>query len=125
MCGFLITHLLLREHERTGTIPLRAFYLRRALRIMPAFYWWLAVVTLLGVLRLLALDWKAAAACLTYTDSLMPGVETRGLERAAPGRVCRHILRADRAPVPALERPPWVPGKPREEDVVFSASRGS
>jgi peptidoglycan/LPS O-acetylase OafA/YrhL len=35
--GFLITHLLLVEEARTGTINLRTFYIRRALRIGPAF----------------------------------------------------------------------------------------
>jgi peptidoglycan/LPS O-acetylase OafA/YrhL len=34
--GFLITALLLREHERSGTISFTGFYLRRAKRIMPA-----------------------------------------------------------------------------------------
>jgi peptidoglycan/LPS O-acetylase OafA/YrhL len=36
--GFLITTLLLREHDRRGTIDLRAFYMRRALRIFPLYY---------------------------------------------------------------------------------------
>jgi peptidoglycan/LPS O-acetylase OafA/YrhL len=34
--GFLITGLLLREHDRTGTISFRGFYLRRVKRIIPA-----------------------------------------------------------------------------------------
>jgi peptidoglycan/LPS O-acetylase OafA/YrhL len=34
--GFLITGLLLREHERTGTISLAGFYRRRVRRILPA-----------------------------------------------------------------------------------------
>ena len=34
--GFLITTLLLREHERDGTISLGRFWLRRAVRLMPA-----------------------------------------------------------------------------------------
>ena len=34
--GFLITGLLLREYERTGTISFPAFYARRAKRILPA-----------------------------------------------------------------------------------------
>ena len=34
--GFLITSLLLREAERTGSVSLRAFWARRARRILPA-----------------------------------------------------------------------------------------
>jgi peptidoglycan/LPS O-acetylase OafA/YrhL len=34
--GFLITGLLLREHDRTGTISFRGFYARRVKRILPA-----------------------------------------------------------------------------------------
>jgi peptidoglycan/LPS O-acetylase OafA/YrhL len=34
--GYLITTLMLREYERTGRIDLRAFYVRRALRLLPA-----------------------------------------------------------------------------------------
>jgi peptidoglycan/LPS O-acetylase OafA/YrhL len=35
LSGYLITTLLLREHERTGTIDVRSFYLRRAARLLP------------------------------------------------------------------------------------------
>ena len=38
LSGFLITWLLLKEEERYGTISLRRFYMRRSLRIFPAFY---------------------------------------------------------------------------------------
>jgi peptidoglycan/LPS O-acetylase OafA/YrhL len=44
--GFLITSLLLREIERTGTISLSAFWARRARRILPAA---LAMLMLCGV----------------------------------------------------------------------------
>src|SRR5215212_6024142 len=36
LSGFLITALLLEEHKRTGTIRFGRFYLRRALRLLPA-----------------------------------------------------------------------------------------
>ena len=45
--GFLIVTLLLREHEGRGRIDLRAFYMRRALRIFPLYYAVLALYTLL------------------------------------------------------------------------------
>lgn len=38
LSGFLITWLLLREKKATGTINLRNFYIRRALRIAPLYY---------------------------------------------------------------------------------------
>jgi peptidoglycan/LPS O-acetylase OafA/YrhL len=38
LSGFLITTLLRRENDRHGTISLRKFYFRRALRIGPPFY---------------------------------------------------------------------------------------
>jgi peptidoglycan/LPS O-acetylase OafA/YrhL len=41
--GYLITTLLLREWSRTGGIDLRAFYLRRALRLGPALLFMLLI----------------------------------------------------------------------------------
>ena len=38
LSGFLITYLLLEEHERTGTIGVRKFYLRRGCRIWPLYF---------------------------------------------------------------------------------------
>ncbi|MFD1714744.1 acyltransferase family protein [Amnibacterium flavum] len=45
--GFLITGQLIRERERTGTIALRSFYLRRARRLLPAAIVVLAVCAVL------------------------------------------------------------------------------
>jgi peptidoglycan/LPS O-acetylase OafA/YrhL len=45
--GFLITMLMLREKERHGSIDLRAFYIRRCLRIFPLYYAVLLVYVLL------------------------------------------------------------------------------
>ena len=42
--GFLITHLMLQEHAKTGHISLKRFYLRRALRILPVCSIYLTVL---------------------------------------------------------------------------------
>lgn len=46
--GYLITLLLLAEHERTGRISLRAFWGRRARRLLPALFALLAAVAALS-----------------------------------------------------------------------------
>lgn len=72
--GFLITTLLLRERDATGTVSLRGFYARRALRILPAFIAYLgfvAVLDHLGWVHIATRDWIAAA---TYTVNFTPGV---------------------------------------------------
>jgi peptidoglycan/LPS O-acetylase OafA/YrhL len=48
LSGYLITGILARERSRDGAVDFRAFYLRRTLRILPAFYVFLVVVALLG-----------------------------------------------------------------------------
>jgi len=53
--GYLITYLLRREQEKQGTINIPAFYRRRVLRIFPAFYSYLAVITILSVLKIIPL----------------------------------------------------------------------
>src|SRR5215471_14948655 len=50
LSGYLITTLLRIEHEQTGAISFRAFYLRRVLRIFPPFYLALGAATLVWVL---------------------------------------------------------------------------
>lgn len=47
LSGFLITTLLLREHQSYGEISLRRFYVRRTFRIFPAFYTYILVISLL------------------------------------------------------------------------------
>jgi peptidoglycan/LPS O-acetylase OafA/YrhL len=47
--GFLITTLLLRERARYGKFSLKQFYIRRAFRILPPFYSYMAVVFVLMV----------------------------------------------------------------------------
>ncbi len=53
LSGFLITGLLLREHDRTGRVSLGAFYRRRFWRLVPA-------------LLLLVLGWEVASTFLSW-----------------------------------------------------------
>lgn len=55
LSGFLITALLLKEIQKTGRVSIRAFYVRRAFRIWPAFYVLIVFVALLGLLKAIPL----------------------------------------------------------------------
>jgi peptidoglycan/LPS O-acetylase OafA/YrhL len=59
--GFLITSHLRREVERTGTLSLRAFYARRARRLLPAALLVLLVTALASGLLLPVSRWAATA----------------------------------------------------------------
>ena len=50
--GFLITSLLLKEFSKTGRVSLKAFYLRRAIRILPVYYCYILAVGLISWLGL-------------------------------------------------------------------------
>jgi len=68
LSGFLITTLLLEEHGRSGTVSLRAFYGRRAVRLLPAVF---ALLLVHGVLAAAAhadlhLELRTAAAVAFY-----------------------------------------------------------
>ena len=62
LSGYLITSLLLREHYKTGTISLRAFYIRRTLRIFPSMYAVLIICALLVHWHVLKGPLNASAA---------------------------------------------------------------
>ena len=70
--GFLITRLLLLEYEKRGSVSLKLFYARRALRLFPAAYAFIACVCLLwaaGIVHLRPADiWHA----VTYTINYLP-----------------------------------------------------
>lgn len=81
LSGYLITTLLRREHERTGRISLRNFYLRRVYRIFPPLYLVLAILITLklsGVIPYPMSGWAVAAQLAHLTNYyllLFPGVE--------------------------------------------------
>lgn len=71
--GFLITTLLLRELDKSGRINFRAFFKRRALRIMPAFYAFIIVVVGASwIFGLFEITWKNAAAAALYVLNYTP-----------------------------------------------------
>lgn len=53
--GYLITRLLLHEQQKRGSINMTSFYFRRAMRILPPIYLYVAVLLLLGWAGRLAL----------------------------------------------------------------------
>jgi peptidoglycan/LPS O-acetylase OafA/YrhL len=71
--GFLITHILLKEWNGTGTISLKHFYLRRAFRIFPPLYAYLAVALLLTLWGVFPGQLKAFIVAATYTWNYQPG----------------------------------------------------
>jgi peptidoglycan/LPS O-acetylase OafA/YrhL len=75
LSGFLITRLLLVEHERTGGIDLRGFYLRRAARLLPGLLVLLPVYVLVFS-RALTTDelLVTVGATLLYLSSLVQSI---------------------------------------------------
>lgn len=68
--GLLITWLMLRETENRGAVSLRKFYLRRALRILPVYFAFLAVIAALQVFTPFRQSSGQWIANLTFTTGL-------------------------------------------------------
>jgi peptidoglycan/LPS O-acetylase OafA/YrhL len=69
LSGFLITWLLLKEQGKFGAVSLRRFYLRRALRIFPAFYFFWLLLTAALVLFHKPIVWGQALSSLLYLNN--------------------------------------------------------
>ncbi|MEO6655642.1 MAG: acyltransferase [Pyrinomonadaceae bacterium] len=66
LSGFLITWLMLKENEATGTISLKAFFKRRVLRIFPAFYAYALLTLVFLVVTGRNVPWAHAISSLLY-----------------------------------------------------------
>ncbi|SFV36684.1 acyltransferase family protein [Hyphomicrobium facile] len=69
--GFLITHLLLKEHGRFGSVSLSEFYIRRSFRILPiyvAFLLTIAGFQFFGLVHDQASSWLGS---LTFTRNVL------------------------------------------------------
>jgi peptidoglycan/LPS O-acetylase OafA/YrhL len=65
--GFLITTLLLKEAQQTGAVSLKKFYIRRSLRIFPAFFVFVFSVLFLSKAGLITLRPGDFLHAITYT----------------------------------------------------------
>lgn len=80
LSGFLITTLLAQEWQGQGRIDLRAFFLRRSARLMPAYLVYISLITLAiwcwpGSVRSSEGGWDALDLTLslwTYTSNFLP-----------------------------------------------------
>jgi len=70
--GFLITSLLMAEREKDGTVSLKRFYLRRVLRIFPAFYAFVAALVVANAVGWIDLSATDLAVAATYTANYYP-----------------------------------------------------
>lgn len=68
--GFLITTLLLRDLDRYGQIRLKLFYLRRALRILPAAMFYIGTMWVLYRCGVIDLNFHVPSR--QYVDSALP-----------------------------------------------------
>ncbi len=65
--GYLITRLLLHEQQTRGAISMSGFYVKRAFRILPPLYVYVAALVLLGVAGRLALTrWDVVSALFFF-----------------------------------------------------------
>ncbi|HWK05470.1 MAG TPA: acyltransferase [Puia sp.] len=69
--GFLITTLLIEEEKESGSINLKNFYIRRMIRIFPAYYFLLLVYLILqlsSVLHFTGRSWLSSLFYYKYLD---------------------------------------------------------
>lgn len=69
LSGFLITIILIKTKEKFKTVFLKAFYIKRALRILPVFYLYLIILLLLNLLIDLDLSWRSFLWPLLFVNN--------------------------------------------------------
>lgn len=65
--GFLITSLLLKEEEQTHSVSVKNFFLKRVLRIFPAYYFMLFVYVALNAIGLVHISGTSFLTAFTFT----------------------------------------------------------
>jgi peptidoglycan/LPS O-acetylase OafA/YrhL len=67
--GLLITWLMIRERDATGSFSLSNFYIRRCLRILPVFWLLILTVSALKSAQLISISWLDILRALTFTHN--------------------------------------------------------
>lgn len=67
--GFLITSLLLKEQYNSGRVSLKGFYIRRTLRIFPAFYTYIAIMLIMIACGFVNASWADVLHAISYTSN--------------------------------------------------------
>jgi peptidoglycan/LPS O-acetylase OafA/YrhL len=78
--GYLITSLLLHEQQKNGSISMRSFYFRRAMRILPPIYFYVAILLLLGLAGRLAVTKIDIFSALFFFRNYATGTSMWSLE---------------------------------------------
>jgi peptidoglycan/LPS O-acetylase OafA/YrhL len=73
--GFLITSLLLREEDKNKKISFGDFYIRRILRIFPAYYFLLTIYFLLQLMHFINISKMSWLTAVTYTVYFKPDID--------------------------------------------------
>jgi peptidoglycan/LPS O-acetylase OafA/YrhL len=69
LSGFLITWLLLKENEKTGTVSIKDFFRRRVLRIFPAFYFYCLVTLFMLTVLHKEIPWTHVLSAVFYVSN--------------------------------------------------------
>jgi peptidoglycan/LPS O-acetylase OafA/YrhL len=72
LSGYLITWLLMGELQQTGGLNLKAFYLRRGARILPAYWFFLACLALFARAGLVDVSWQQFLNALFFLWNYAP-----------------------------------------------------
>jgi peptidoglycan/LPS O-acetylase OafA/YrhL len=74
LSGFLITYLLIRENATTGTVSLRNFFVRRALRIFPIYWLVLILLFIMTMWLNTGVDRRTFVYAFLYSYNFVPNV---------------------------------------------------
>lgn len=74
LSGFLITLLLVREHQKNGRISVSSFFIRRILRIFPVYFLVVGLTIFVGLIGTNVLTPESVPFLLTYTYNFIPNL---------------------------------------------------